>query len=323
MQEKNSNSIDNIFNFYLDFQFAEYVEEWLEFLKVQKKYSPNTVISYRRDVENFLSFMNQHMGQKISLNILNSLKVGDFRAWLANRSNDGLIARSNVRAISSVKSLINFLAEKKLAKTDSINLLGRPKIPKLLPKPIEEKTILNFLEAPYFFENDEQWITNRDRALYYLLYCTGLRINEALNIKARDIASNIRILGKGKKERMVLLLPVVIDKIAIYIKTCPYDLVSGGDNGFLFVGLRGKKLQASYVDLRLQKLRMLYNLPDHASAHAFRHSFATHLVQNGADLRSVQDLLGHESLSSTQIYTDVNDYNILKIYEKTHPLSTE
>ena len=127
----------------------------------------------------------------------------------------------------------------------------------------------------------------------------------------------MKIFGKGKKERIVLLLPVVIEKIETYISTCPHDL----KDGFLFVGLKGKKLLAPYVDARLEKLRLIYNLSDHASAHAFRHSFASHLIQNGADLRSVQDLLGHESLASTQIYTDINDYNILKIYENSHPLA--
>lgn len=298
-------------------QLKKLTSDWLEFLAIQKKYSEHTLKSYKRDVENFIKFMNQHKGESVSLSLLNSLKVADFRAWLANRANKGLVARSNVRAVSSLKSLFIFLAEKHLIDMDTINLLRRPKIPKLLPKPIEEKTIINFLGAEYFFEKDLQWITNRDRALYYLLYCTGLRISEALNIKTRDIAPSMKIFGKGKKERIVLLLPTVIEKIRTYTITCPHNL----NDGFLFVGLRGKKLLAPYVDARLEKLRLIYNLPDHVSAHAFRHSFASHLIQNGADLRSVQDLLGHESLASTQIYTDINDYNILKIYENSHPLA--
>ena len=301
----------------IDSDLRKLTSEWLEFLAVQRKYSEHTLKSYRRDVENFLKFINQHKGESVSLALLNSLKISDFRAWLASRATAGLVARSNVRAVSSLKSLFAFLAEKHLVDMDAINLLRRPKIPKLLPKPIEEKTILNFLNADFFFDGDLQWITNRDRALYHLLYCTGLRISEALNIKTKDIAPNMKIFGKGKKERIVLLLTVVIEKIETYISTCPHDL----KDGFLFVGLKGKKLLAPYVDARLEKLRLIYNLPDHASAHAFRHSFASHLIQNGADLRSVQDLLGHESLASTQIYTDINDYNILKIYENSHPLA--
>lgn len=314
MSEKYSlEAVDDL----IDRDLRKFASEWREFLAVQRKYSEHTLKSYKRDVENFFKFLNQHKGELVSIALLNSLKIADFRAWLASRTTDGLVARSNVRAVSSLKSLFAFLSEKHLVDMDAINLLRRPKIPKLLPKPIEEKTIINFLNAEYFFEGDLQWITNRDRALYYLLYCTGLRISEALNIKTKDVAPSMKIFGKGKKERIVLLLPVVIEKIKTYISTCPHDL----NDGFLFVGLRGKKLLAPYVDARLEKLRLIYNLPDYASAHAFRHSFASHLIQNGADLRSVQDLLGHESLASTQIYTDINDYNILKIYENSHPLA--
>jgi integrase/recombinase XerC len=198
----------------------------------------------------------------------------------------------------------------------SIDSVKRPKLSALLPKPIKEDKILEFLNLDFFFENDPQWITDRDRALFSLLYCCGLRINEALNIKTKDVADEIKISGKGKKDRMILVLPLVSDRIKIYISGCPHDL----SEGFLFVGLKGKRLHASLADNRLQKLRLMHDLPDHASAHAFRHSFATHLIQHGADLRSVQELLGHESLSSTQIYTDVDDCNLLKIYAKTHPL---
>ena len=288
MSEKYSlEAVDNL----IARDLRKFASEWLEFLAVQRKYSEHTLKSYKRDVENFLKFLNQHKGELVSIALLNSLKIPDFRSWLASRSTDGLVVRSNVRAVSSLKSLFAFLSEKHLVDMDAINLLRRPKIPKLLPKPIEEKTIINFF--------------------------TGLRISEALNIKTKDVAPSMKIFGKGKKERIVLLLPVVIEKIKTYISTCPYDL----NDGFLFIGLRGKKLLAPYVDARLEKLRLIYNLPDHASAHAFRHSFASHLIQNGADLRSVQDLLGHESLASTQIYTDINDYNILKIYENFHPLA--
>lgn len=301
----------------IDDKLSHLLISWLEFLKFQRKYSEHTVKSYKKDVENFLKFISRHKGEFVSLNMLTTLEIADFRAWLASRSTDGITARSNVRAVSSLKSFVNFLAERHLIDSSVINLLKRPKTPKLLPKPIEEKIIFNFLDAECFFENDPLWITNRDRALYYLLYCTGLRISEALNIKTNDVASSIKVCGKGKKERIVLLLPAVIEKINAYTHTCPYNL----SGGFLFVGLRGKKLLAPYVDARLKKLRLFYDLPDHASAHSFRHSFATHLIQNGADLRSVQDLLGHESLTSTQIYTDINDYSILKIYENSHPLA--
>lgn len=290
---------------------------WLSELIVQRKYSENTVEAYKRDVNDFINFLQNHLGDwEITIENLANLKPQDFRSWLSNRINDQKSARSNARALSSIKSLFNFLARRELLELNAISCVRRPKLAALLPKPIEENVIFNFLNLPYFFEKDQQWITNRDRALYTLLYCTGLRINEALNIKTADLSSEMNILGKGKKNRIVIVLPIALERIQVYINSCPHDL----SNGYLFVSVKGKKLQASYVDNRLEKLRMMYNLPDHASAHAFRHSFATHLLNHGADLRTVQDLLGHESLSSTQIYTDIDDYNLLKIYEKAHLL---
>ena len=296
--------------------FLILVKEWLDFLKFQCRYSENTLISYKRDSYDFFKFLNKHFGEKVSINLLKNLKNSDFRSWLSSRTCEDMAPRSNVRALSSVKSFFNYLADHDLIDLKVINSVRRPKLAHLLPKPIEEDNIYRFLNLDRFFENDEPWITNRDRALYMLLYCTGLRINEALNIKTKDVAPEMDILGKGKKHRLIILLPIILEAINKYIATCPYNL----DNDFLFIGIKGKKLHASYVDNRLEKLRYIHGLPEYASAHSFRHSFATHLVRNGADLRSVQDLLGHESLASTQIYTDIDNTNLLKTFEKTHPL---
>lgn len=291
--------------------------EWLSELIVQRKYSDNTVTAYKRDVNDFINFVQDHLGvEVVTIGDLSGLKTHDFRSWLSRRVNDQKSARYNARAMSSIKSLFNFLARRNLLELRAISCIRRPKLPALLPKPIDEKVILDFLNLPYFFEKDLLWVTNRDRALYTLLYCTGLRISEALAIKTADLAQEMNILGKGKKNRMIVILPIALERIKTYINSCPHDL----KKGYLFVGISGKKLQASYIGNRFEKLRMMYNLPDHASAHAFRHSFATHMLNHGADLRTVQDLLGHESLSSTQIYTNVDDYNLLKVYEKTHPL---
>jgi len=295
------------------------VQNWLEQLEVQLRYSEHTVICYRRDMCDFLNFLSNHESNIIDLEILKNLKLSDFRAWLSHRVNNDLSARSNARALSSVKSFFYYLAKLNLINTKIVDSVRRSKLSKLLPKPIPEDNVMKFLNQKFYFENDPQWVTNRDRALYTLLYSTGLRINEALNIKTRDIEQEMKIRGKGKKDRIVLLFPVTLERIKTYINTCPYDL----KDGFLFVGVRGKRLSASSVDYRLKRLQILNDLPEHSSAHAFRHSFATHLIQKGADLRSVQELLGHESLETTQIYTDVDNYNLLKIYEKTHPLENE
>ena len=302
--------------FEADADFLIFVREWSDFLKFQRRYSENTLISYMRDVNDFFKFLTEHFGEKVSINLLKNLKNSDFRSWLSARACKDMAARSNVRALSSVKSFFNYLADRGLIDLKVINSVRRPKLAHLLPKPIEEDNIYMFLNLDRFFENDEPWITNRDRALYLLLYCTGLRINEALNIKTKDVAPEMDILGKGKKHRMIILLPIILEALNKYVTSCPYNL----DDNFLFVGIKGKKLHASYVDNRLEKLRYIHGLPEHASAHSFRHSFATHLVKNGADLRSVQDLLGHESLASTQIYTDIDNVNLLKTFEKTHPL---
>lgn len=307
MQEKVTESLQKL------------VRDWLEQLEVQLRYSEHTIVCYRRDLCDFLNFLSKHECSVISLEILKNLKVADFRAWLSHRVNCDLSARSNARALSSVKSFFYYLAKLNLLNTKIIDSVRRSKLSKLLPKPIPENNIIEFLNQEFYFENDPQWITNRDRALYTLLYSTGLRINEALNIKTKDIESEMKIRGKGKKDRVVLLFPITLKRIEIYIDTCPYDL----RDGFLFLSVRGKKLSASAVDDRLKKLQILNELPEHSSAHAFRHSFATHLIQKGADLRSVQELLGHESLETTQIYTDIDNYNLLKIYEKTHPLENE
>lgn len=300
-------------------QLQEFVDKWLQELRVQLNYSENTIISYHRDLENFLKFITEHRNEIPDISMLKNLQAIDFRAWFANRRNKDLAARSNVRALSAVKSFFYYLAKFDLLDMKIINSVQRAKLLKLLPKPIPENTLMDFLNLPSYFEKDELWVTNRDRALYTLLYSTGLRINEALNIQTKDVASEIKICGKGKKERIVMLFPITLERIQTYINTCPYDL----SDGFLFIGVKGKKLQAPYVDNRLQKLRLMFNLPDHTSAHAFRHSFATHLIKEGADLRSVQELLGHESLSSTQIYTDIDDYSLLEIFQKTHPIEKQ
>lgn len=289
---------------------------WIDELAFERRYSQHTVTNYRRDLFDLITFFEQHFGQKVSLEILQKAKPVDFRAWLSHRIGRGLQARSNVRALSSIKSFFQYLGRRGLIELRSLNAVRHPKLAELLPKPIEEETILRFLQLDHYTNNEPSWVSARDRALYTLLYCTGLRISEALSLTLQDIQSEMKIRGKGKKERIVLLLPIAITRINEYVELCPYDLQSGK----LFRGVRGKTLSASLVDIRLKEAQILYDLPDHTSAHAFRHSFASHMIKEGADLRSVQDLLGHESLSSTQIYTKIDDATLFKVYETAHPL---
>lgn len=305
----------------------ELYQDWIQELQLQRLYSVHTVLCYGKDVQNFLEFVHRHLDSIPSIELLNSLTTADFRSWLSHRISLGISARSNGRALSSLRSFFRFLQQRHVIDNDSIDSIHRPKLPHTLPKSVSEIDVLKFLEIPYFFSSDPQWITNRDRALYTLLYCTGMRISEALNLQTKDISEELLIRGKGKKERIVILLPIALNRIKTYVDSCPHDL----RNGYLFVGLKGKKLHTQTIDARLRKLRTQYLsyttehgqpfcLPDNMSSHSFRHSFATHLVQDGVDLRSVQELLGHESLASTQVYVDVDDQKMLQVFHTCSPL---
>ena len=226
----------------------DYISGWTDELAVQRRYSACTLKAYLADVHEFLSFIEGHFGRPNSAENLNELQVSDFRAWLSHRISNGLTARSNARALSSIKSFFNYLAKYQLVDLEIINSVRRPKLSKLLPKPIQENVIFELLNADCFFENDPQWVTERDKAIYALLYCTGLRISEALNIKTKDVNPEMQIRGKGKKDRIVIVLPNIIEQINKYISLCPYDL----SDGFLFVGVKGNKLHSSAVDNRLE-----------------------------------------------------------------------
>lgn len=304
----------------MDSQYSlnELLSNWLSELKIARKYSNHTILAYQNDISDFFCFLQNHSGGNASVATLKNAKAMDFRAWISSRVNKKISARSNARAISSLKSFMKYLARLDLVDLKAINCIKRAKLSFLLPKPIDEGFLLKFLDRAKFFDNDLEWITDRDRALYTVLYCSGMRISEVLNLKLSDIRAVIKINGKGKKDRIVVMLEIAIERVKRYVQSCPYDLA----DGYLFVGLRGKKLNASLVDSRLQKLSAMCDLPEHISAHSFRHSFATHMIKNGADLRSVQELLGHESLSSTQIYTALETDNMMKAYSKFHPLES-
>lgn len=275
--------------------------------------SSHTIKAYFSDLFDFFKFLKDHSGCSVSLGILQNLKISDFRAWLAFRLNAGLSGRSNARAVSALKTFFKYLEQIGAISEPAIYFLRRPRLAKLLPRPIKQQSIKDI------FSNVDlpNWVFMRDRALYVLLYATGLRIQEALNIKKCDLGESLRIFGKGKKERIVPLIDDALQCVYQYMKICPFKME---DNDFIFINNKGKRLLASTVDNRLKKIRITLNLPDYVTPHALRHSFASHLVQNGADLRCIQELLGHSSLSSTQIYTEIDDQQILQIYKNSHPL---
>ena len=304
-------------------------DKWASYLKDVKGHSENTYRSYCFDVCDFLIFFKFYNGNSVSLSNLNDLNLQTFRAWLADLSENRkykniykkpLSARSRRRAISSIKNFFKYSSLNndlyKVAYSE-VQLLKNPKIPRSLPKPIAERDIELLIEELKKISK-KSWVQKRNIALLYLLYGCGLRINEALSITKSHLIdkSSLTILGKGNKERLVPVLDIVANSLENYLKEIPYDLPSDVS---IFVGDRGNPLKASAFQRDLKNARVNLGLPKTATPHSLRHSFATHLLKNGGDLRIIQELLGHSSLSTTQIYTEVDDISLEKTYKEKNP----
>ena len=284
--------------------------------------SGKTVEAYERDVRQFLEFLAGHLGGRPTLAELARLSPQDVRAFMGARRADGIGGRSLMRALAGVRSFARFLERNGKGKVGALAAVRAPKAPKTLPKPLAINSAKRITDADLRAgEEREPWILARDAAVLSLLYGSGLRISEALGLARGDVPTPgkgdaITVTGKGNKQRMVPLLPQVSQSIADYIALCPYDLPADGP---LFVGARGKALSPRIVQLVMERLRGTLSLPDSATPHALRHSFATHLLARGGDLRAIQELLGHASLSTTQIYTAVDTERLLEVYRSTHP----
>ncbi len=290
---------------------------YLTFLTSEKRASPKTIENYARDLARFFEFLFDHLEGDTTLEDLGNLSVSDFRAFLAHRRRDGLSAKSIARALSTLRGFYGHLEREGLATNHALKRLKSPKLPHSIPKPVSESGALN-LVADAGTISDEPWVAARDIAVVTLLYACGLRIAEALSLNQADLplGETLRIMGKGNKERVVPVLPAARDAIDQYRTLCPHPL--DGDDP-LFVGVRGKRLNPREVQKLMATLRARLGLPDTATPHALRHSFATHLLSAGGDLRSIQELLGHASLSSTQVYTEVDADRLRDIYDKAHP----
>ena len=290
---------------------------WYAHLSSERRASPATLISYHRDVTRFFEFLCEHLGGTPGLADLEALQTRDFRAFLAQRRNDGLKPRSLARTLSSLKSLFRFLARSEILTNAPVMAMRGPKLPHALPKPLSEPDARALID-----EAQEAgrlpWQGARDTAVLILLYGCGLRIAEALSLKRGDVPfdSTLRIVGKGNKERIVPVLPVARNAVDTYLALCPHALTAEDP---LFVGARGGPLGQRQVRDTIKNLRLRLGLPDSVTPHALRHSFATHLLAAGGDLRAIQELLGHASLSTTQIYTEVESQRLLDIYDKAHP----
>ena len=296
---------------------AQSYRDFLIYLKDEKRYSPHTLSAYARDLEGFLRFCTTHLGGVPNHRELADLKTADFRAWLAKLASDNKAKTTIARAMSGVRSFFRWMERNDLVVNPAIGSVRTPKLPTGIPKPISENDATEVIALAGEL-SDEPWVQARDVALLTLLYGCGLRISEALNLNVEDIKSNrvLTILGKGNKERIVPVLPIVQDAITLYLKLTPHPI--RGEEA-LFKGVRGGRLNARSGQQLMQQVRLLLGLPKSATPHALRHSFATHLLSGGGDLRTIQELLGHASLSTTQRYTQVDTGRLLASYKAAHP----
>lgn len=294
-------------------------DSWLNKLAQQRRLASNTIEAYERDTRQFLHFISEHKGGIADINSIANLRPMDLRAYLTRRRNDGAGARTLARGLAGVRSFLRFLENDGLVNATAANALRAPHQPKSLPKPLTAKDALKVV-SPDQQLAEEPWIRARNIAVLTLLYGCGMRIGEALAIDGTALkdaaAKSIPVTGKGNKTRLVPLLPVVFSAVDEYRHLCPYDLHEGAP---LFRGARGGALQPAIVQRDMRKLRSALGLPDSATPHALRHSFATHLLASGGDLRTIQELLGHASLSTTQIYTGVDTKHLLDAYKAAHP----
>jgi integrase/recombinase XerC len=295
------------------------VSEWLGWLAAERRASSHTLAAYRRDIEDLLRFLADHLGATPDVANLTALTARDLRAWLAARTARGLEASSTARALSSLRSFVKRLARQGIGDIPALRLIRTPKVANSVPKALAEDETEALLAAA---KAEDGWIQRRDRALFTLLYGAGLRIGEALDLprgaapKSDGNDHALKIRGKGGKERIVPILPLVADAIAHYLAALPFTIPADGP---LFVGARGERLAPAVAQRALRALRRRLNLPETATPHALRHSFATHLLAGGSDLRTIQELLGHASLSTTQRYTKVDAARLKKVYARAHP----
>ena len=291
---------------------------WLNHLRDEKRYSGHTLDAYERDTRQFFEFLSSHLGKLPAISDIATLKPMEFRSFLAKRRNDGAGARTLGRGLAAIRSMLKHLEREGLVNAAGSRAVRAPKQPKSLPKPLQINQAMALMDSAGDYA-EEPWIGARNVALLTLLYGCGLRISEGLGLTPQMIAGNPRTLaikGKGGKTRLVPLLPQVHEACAKYTALCPYYLEPTQS---MFRGANGGILQAAIIQREMVKLRSALGLPDSATPHALRHSFATHLLAGGGDLRSIQELLGHASLSTTQIYTGVDSARLLSAWSAAHP----
>ena len=293
------------------------VDRWLAGLTGIRNMSPRTIDAYRRDVAGFLGFLAGHWGGPAGRAALAQVGPRDLRAWMAHERGRGLDPASVARSLSAVKSFYRFLADAEGLECAAVSSARAPKRPARLPKPLSQGGAADLLDLAGAL-HDEPWLNARDVAVLTLLYGAGLRISEALSLTGGHLPlqGSLRITGKGGKQRLVPLIPLAGTTVERYVALCPFPMKADAP---LFRGARGGPLDGRIVRKSMTTLRQMLGLPETATPHALRHSFATHLLARGADLRAIQELLGHASLSTTQAYTGVNESDLMRIYDAAHP----
>ncbi|MFN3233181.1 MAG: tyrosine recombinase XerC [Alphaproteobacteria bacterium] len=300
-----------------DASAAALAASWVRYLASERRLAAHTLTSYLRDLNDFLHFLQGHFGRVAGPVTLETLTVPDFRAWLANRRRNGQSPRSTARALSAIRNFYRFLDRTGVLSNAALGAVSSPRQPHTVPRPLSETGAAAVLDDIGSLSEDG-WVADRDTAVVTLLYGCGLRISEALDLNRRDVpqGDSMIVKGKGGKERLVPVLPVVRTAIDAYLSGVPYDLKPDDP---LFVGVRGKRLNPGIIQKQIRILRGALGLPPSATPHSLRHSLATHLLSSGGDLRTIQELLGHASLKSTQHYTEVDAEQLLAVYDAAHP----
>ncbi|MBR0804297.1 MULTISPECIES: tyrosine recombinase XerC [Bradyrhizobium] len=305
-----------------DPSIAQEMTRWLSHLGAERRLSPKTLEAYGRDLRQCLDFLSNHWGERVTLSRFAALEATDIRAFMAMRRADDIAGRSLMRALAGLRSFGRFLEREGKGKVGALSAIRAPKVAKTLPKPLPMASAKRLADADERAgEERETWVLARDAAVMALLYGSGLRISEALGLKRREVprpgeGDVLIVTGKGNKTRMVPVLQNVLALVQEYVAMCPYPLPAEGP---IFLGARGGPLSPRIIQLAMERLRGALGLPDSATPHALRHSFATHLLSRGGDLRAIQELLGHSSLSTTQIYTGIDSERLLEVYASAHP----
>jgi integrase/recombinase XerC len=294
------------------------VGSWLAHLTHERGHADKTLEAYERDLRQFLAWLKDELGHAPCLADLARLDAKTFRAFMAARRRSKFAGRSLARSMSALRAFFRWLEAEEIARNRALLQVAMPKVGHGIPKPLTVEKAAAVVDGGMTADLD--WIAARDTAVLLLLYGSGLRISEALSVTLKDAPAGgreiLRVTGKGGKERLVPVLPITRAAIQRYVALCPYPLAADGP---LFLGAKGGPLSPRIVQLAMARLREVLGLPDTATPHALRHSFATHLLSAGADLRQIQELLGHASLSTTQVYTEVDRERLLAVYDKAHP----